>query len=296
MIPDDVPLPGLALNRSGLMCANPKCWFLVNESPEFGGYCCKKCRWRETSTSKKKKDHGVSCSQIEAPEGARRAPRVAPLLPDSSPVVEPMRSPDIAVERDRCRPTLVAEQVLPAMPMGRAGLMCANPKCWLLVHKREDYGGYCCKKCHWRHTNGSKSKNCHGVNCLLKSAPDGAPRAPPVPPNEPMRQNTSTVDDMNKDVGSHLGGNFAQAAPPPPPPEPTHGSRIGPALWRACERDQIPIDARSRRVRIVGFVQHTAFNGLIADIYAATDDGRYDLRLADGAKLRSVKRINIEAA
>ena len=30
-------------------------------------------------------------------------------------------------------------------------LACANPTCWFLTSPDEADGGYCCKKCHWRH-------------------------------------------------------------------------------------------------------------------------------------------------
>ena len=30
-------------------------------------------------------------------------------------------------------------------------LGCANPTCWFLASPNDEDGGYCCKKCHWRH-------------------------------------------------------------------------------------------------------------------------------------------------
>merc|ERR1719492_601754 len=48
------------------------------------------------------------------------------------------------------------------------------------------------------------------------------------------------------------------------------------------------------QVYIVGFVEHAAFNGLPAQVTRQTEDGRYDLRLADGTKLRWVKARHFE--
>jgi hypothetical protein len=48
------------------------------------------------------------------------------------------------------------------------------------------------------------------------------------------------------------------------------------------------------QVRICGFVEHAAFNGLIARTIRETEDGRYDLRLANGTILRWVKLDNFE--
>eukprot|EP00406_Dinophysis_acuminata_P067313 CAMPEP_0179269886 /NCGR_PEP_ID=MMETSP0797-20121207/31186_1 /TAXON_ID=47934 /ORGANISM="Dinophysis acuminata, Strain DAEP01" /LENGTH=68 /DNA_ID=CAMNT_0020978211 /DNA_START=122 /DNA_END=325 /DNA_ORIENTATION=- len=63
-----------------------------------------------------------------------------------------------------------------AMPPGRAGLMCANLKCWFLVHESASFGGYCCKKCHWQNVTSTKSKKKHGTQCAERRAPPGAPR------------------------------------------------------------------------------------------------------------------------
>ena len=31
-------------------------------------------------------------------------------------------------------------------------VLCANQNCWFLVDDDSSCGGYCCRKCHWRHT------------------------------------------------------------------------------------------------------------------------------------------------
>jgi dienelactone hydrolase len=67
----------------------------------------------------------------------------------------------------------------------RIGLMCANPRCWYQVHGDPSFGGYCCKKCHWRHATQSKGKQKHGQMCPQVELPQGASRAPSVPPDKP---------------------------------------------------------------------------------------------------------------
>ena len=64
------------------------------------------------------------------------------------------------------------------------GYMCANPSCWYLVSSDPALGGYCCKGCHWRRWNGSKTTITHGEMCT--EAPIGAPRAGSVPPLDPL--------------------------------------------------------------------------------------------------------------
>ena len=38
----------------GWLCANPNCFFVVNEQVSEGNYCCKKCHWRDASQVKSK--------------------------------------------------------------------------------------------------------------------------------------------------------------------------------------------------------------------------------------------------
>lgn len=56
------------------MCANPKCWFLVNEDVTFGGFCCRKCCTQfQDAPDQKTKKHGHLCGKVTAPEDAMRA-------------------------------------------------------------------------------------------------------------------------------------------------------------------------------------------------------------------------------
>ena len=42
--------------------------------------------------------------------------------------------------------------------------------------------GYCCSKCHWRHTTGKKAGKAHEKSCRNQDAPPGALRAKATPP------------------------------------------------------------------------------------------------------------------
>jgi len=65
-------------SRSGIMCANPTCWYLINSDAKCGGYCCRKCHWVFESDSKTKKKHGPACEKVLAPANAPRAAADAP--------------------------------------------------------------------------------------------------------------------------------------------------------------------------------------------------------------------------
>jgi len=183
------------------------------------------------------------------------------------------------------------------MPAGRAGLMCANPKCWYLVHPRDIFGGYCCKKCHWRHmTSSTKSKKHHGIQCLKVDAPEGAPRAPAVPPAEPLK--LSGIEGMGEDEGgppeiqqvsvNDAGRASTAAAAAPPPPAAVAASTNGVREQVAWIAPQI-----GDWVYTCGFQEYHNFNGLRAMVKEETEDNRFHLELTDGTKLRWVKAINI---
>jgi hypothetical protein len=68
----------------------------------------------------------------------------------------------------------------------RSRLMCAAPNCGFLVHTDPLFGGFCCRKCHWRLDSGSKCKKKHGELCQQKQAPCDAIRSEPIAPDSPM--------------------------------------------------------------------------------------------------------------
>lgn len=172
--------------------------------------------------------------------------------------------------------------VKPLMLPGRAGLMCANPKCWFLCREDEAFGGYCCKKCHWcESTPMSKSKKRHGKQCAQIHAPEDAPRAPPEPPSEPVTGPKMYWEDQEENGHVHMNADQIGGAV---------GSRYNsrPATAGYPQQDVLIY------VRIRGFVEHAAFNGLRAYIDSDTPDGRFNLRLADGTTLRWVKKDNFD--
>lgn len=65
-------------------------------------------------------------------------------------------------------------------------LLCASPNCWFQVHSNPEFGGFCCRKCHWCFETGSKSKKKHGGRCERREPPSGAPRSSPLIPERPM--------------------------------------------------------------------------------------------------------------
>ena len=48
---------------------------------------------------------------------------------------------------------------------------CTNPNCCYLVHENECFEGYCCRRCHWRHSAGAQSGKMHGYLCQKRWAP-----------------------------------------------------------------------------------------------------------------------------
>mmetsp|Transcript_62924 Transcript_62924/g.121233 ORF Transcript_62924/g.121233 Transcript_62924/m.121233 type:complete len:269 (+) Transcript_62924:48-854(+) len=166
------------------------------------------------------------------------------------------------------------------MPVGRAGLMCANPRCWFLVHEKEIFGGYCCKKCHWRHACSSKSKKHHGAQCMQCEAPEGAPRAPAVPPAEPLK-NAGGDDDAAPEVPANQNDGHSLAATPVTP------------IATASQQPAWPGPEVGQWVYTAGFVEYHNFNGLRALIKEETVDGRFHLELVDGTRLRWVKATNL---
>ena len=50
----------------------------------------------------------------------------------------------------------------PAQPRSTA---CGNPECVYPRHVSQEFGGFCCLKCQWRHVNKPQGGKRHGVLC-----------------------------------------------------------------------------------------------------------------------------------
>ena len=73
----------------------------------------------------------------------------------------------------------------------RSHLQCANPVCKFLVHELEEFGGYCCRRCHEHHHKQSTTKSPkHGKLCQQRQAPDGVVRSTPDVPSRPLMELT----------------------------------------------------------------------------------------------------------
>ncbi|CAK0888325.1 unnamed protein product [Prorocentrum cordatum] len=172
---------------------------------------------------------------------------------------------------------------LAVMPSGRAGLMCANPSCWYLVHPDPSFGGYCCKKCHW-HGKAKRSGRAkkHGAQCIKQDAPEGAPRAPPVTPDKPLKD----ADPGDFESGGGPGADVEFSSPA--------RTGHGPTGFGDVAVDSAPMGPVGCEVRVCGLVKHRFFNGLTARVEQETADGRFDLLLADGTRLRWIKEENFQ--
>eukprot|EP00927_Polykrikos_kofoidii_P015464 TRINITY_DN16876_c0_g1_i3.p1 TRINITY_DN16876_c0_g1~~TRINITY_DN16876_c0_g1_i3.p1 ORF type:complete len:240 (+),score=21.95 TRINITY_DN16876_c0_g1_i3:98-721(+) len=83
-------------------------------------------------------------------------------------------------------------------------LLCANPRCWFVVHSNPRFGGYCCMKCHGRHDNKSRRKERHDGACEQKQAAVGAQCAQPVPPGKVNGAASSSLGLGDLEAGSRL--------------------------------------------------------------------------------------------
>mmetsp|Transcript_98030 Transcript_98030/g.281663 ORF Transcript_98030/g.281663 Transcript_98030/m.281663 type:complete len:229 (+) Transcript_98030:87-773(+) len=188
------------------------------------------------------------------------------------------------------------------LPPGRAGLRCAHPACGYQIHQNPLYGGFCCRKCHFRLVSGSKTKKHHGGQCERRDAPEGAPRAPAVVPDAPLIADAPGLEPAE-------GPAAAEGAPR------ARGASAGETAFGLEEESFFgpPLDAElygaggadaaagldagasglvGEAVCIRGFSNPDTqlFNGLRASVTRETLDGRFDLQLADGTLLCWVKR------
>ncbi|CAE7745814.1 cya1 [Symbiodinium sp. CCMP2456] len=78
---------------------------------------------------------------------------------------------------------------------------CANPACWFRASQEAGGGGYCCRKCHWRHATGFKSGKAHNKECAKIEASWTAPLAAAVAPAEDyVSQQARMMDTTAGDV------------------------------------------------------------------------------------------------
>ena len=50
-----------------------------------------------------------------------------------------------------------------SIPLGNRGFLCAHTLCTFLVHTNSDFGGYCCRVCHW--ASAHRRVSLHGTQC-----------------------------------------------------------------------------------------------------------------------------------
>lgn len=84
----------------------------------------------------------------------------------------------------RARVPRTGEGEAPASGVMDRSLMCANTSCHMKVNSDPAFGGYCCRKCHWRFTSGSGCKRKHGAACEQLPARPGALRALNASPDD----------------------------------------------------------------------------------------------------------------
>ena len=133
----------------------------------------------------------------------------------------------------------------------RESMRCHTPTCVFRVHMQAEFGGFCCRKCHWRWVNRSTCKVKHGAHCEmvyaphLRVAPDVAPELDvadtPVRVAEPPRTVAATVTGMSAAVSQAV----RPAAPCPPPP---------PVVWEhviRLERMQQVVDLQTSQIGLL---------------------------------------------
>ncbi|CAE7654870.1 UCK2 [Symbiodinium sp. CCMP2592] len=94
----------------------------------------------------------------------------------------PKRTIRTAASRSRSRSR--GRQPSASSPLLDAHERCANPSCWFRASPETGNGGYCCRKCHWRHATGFKSGKAHNKECAKIEASSTAPLAAAVAPAE----------------------------------------------------------------------------------------------------------------
>jgi len=98
--------------------------------------------------------------------------------------------------------------------LDRSRLYCAGANCQFLVHSDPEFGGYCCRKCHWRTAVGSRTKNKHGQLCERVVAPEDSQPAPPIPPEDAMSWSgyADTTQDMSTEESTQRPNGAASSS------------------------------------------------------------------------------------
>lgn len=94
-------------------------------------------------------------------------------------------------------------------------LRCYNPNCEYLIHRDAEYGGFCCRKCHYKLVEGSKRSQAHGHKCERRPALGIVQRAPPQAPENPLT--SSRISDASGEYPWDQCTRSASAQPAYPP-------------------------------------------------------------------------------
>ena len=116
------------------------------------------------------------------------------------------------------------EIVNPTVGAERVQLRCCNPVCKRTMHEDPAFGGYCCKKCHWRQVSGSKS-NKHGQLCVERYAHPDARVAAPEPPEVPAVWGSASASSSSAKAPPQQRQQQPAQTPARPPPTPRPPAR-----------------------------------------------------------------------
>jgi len=183
-----------------LGCANPRCFFLVHRSEEYGGFCCRRCH-KEWDDGGAEPQHGIQCQKEQLGEEPRAEPAPPTTLygeekerTDTRSEVAPPPSTSTRTEVAPPPPSAVRSVPSPVTSVDQKEprqkcrlLRCARPFCQFLVHSSAEYGGFCCRKCYGRFANPGKkcsSQNKHGDQCERQEHGGDEAIAEPIPPTE----------------------------------------------------------------------------------------------------------------
>lgn len=90
-------------------------------------------------------------------------------------------------------------------------LKCYNPNCEYLIHRDAEYGGFCCRKCHYKLVEGRKKSQAHGHKCERRPAFGIVQRAPPQAPENPLT--SSRIPDASGEYAWEQNTRSAPAQP-----------------------------------------------------------------------------------